>query len=354
MTRSMARTKQAAYHPDPAKATKREKAESLKAEAEAKAVTPKKAIKKEGKAGGKKADKTGPKAPTKAAPEVRGVGHVERSAQREKARRALEESFANADRRAEARAALEERRADATVGDKVPFEGAWASEARLAQTAREARVPLVDSRVWGGTPEGSPPPGHEPVLDTVEYYKAQEGAKGAKGEKGKGKESVPLDERYPSIYVGEEEDEEEKDDEAICVRCGGTGGDEQSKSSGEGGGQVREGRVVGRKLALREFRLRMRVVTQPEEKWRFVRWVGTVVGVGCGFDGELVCVQVDGEVYRNELASGVFENRVGRLVVPCRSTEGRNGVFSMETYWLAEELREVTGDTGIGSVLVTG
>lgn len=416
----MARTKQTAHGPDPAKATGLEKTEALKAEAEAEATAvkptikkaPRKALAKKKKKTARKAPaKEAPKAPTKNAPEVRGVGRAERSAEREKARRALEESFANAERRAEARRALglDKGKGEATETDKARAEAeqfaldvahglvsrnnakkprhALESE-KLAKEEEEALMSelytvgegdktfiealmckgsegdgarevltklimgpwdqILGRGVRNGTPEGSPPPGQKPVADPAEYYQAQEQAKG----EGKGKEPV-MQSRCAST---EPEDGEEEEDETTCVRCGGTGADEQSKSSGEGGGQVRVGRVVGRKLEMREFRMRMRVVTQPQEKWLNRQWVGSVAGVWCGLDGELVCVQVDGEVYRNELASGVFENRVGRLVVPCRSTEGsgKNGVYSIETYWEAHELREVTGDTGIGSVLVTG
>ena len=368
MTRSMARTKQAAYSPDPAKATGLEKTEALKAEAEATAVkptikkAPRKALAKKKKKTAREAPaKEAPKAPTKTAPEVRGVGRAERSAEREKARRALEESFANAERRAEARQALglDKGKGEATESEKSAKEEEEALMAELWKVgegdmtfgealmckgsegdgAREVLTKLImgpwdqilGSGVRNGTPEGSPPP--------------------PKPEQGKGKGKEPVEQTRCAST--EPEDGEEEEDETTCVRCGGTGADEQSKSSGEGGGQVRVGRVVGKELQMREFRMRMRVVTQAQEKWLNRQWVGSVAGVWCGLDGELVCVQVDGEVYRNELASGVFENRVGRLVVPCRSTEGsgKNGVYSIETYWEAHELREVTGDTGIGSVL---
>jgi hypothetical protein len=385
----MARTKHTVRRPDPAGATALEKAEALKAKAKAvaKALAPKKEIKKPAKklakkpaktptkAAGKKAAKAAHKTPTKANKEVcecgrderdgdramvqrwleGSSGRAERCAEREKARRSLEESFANADRRAEARRALglEKGEGEAQVAEDISFQDALVAGGRVGDEALDVFVKLITSAydetleafgVGGrrpGTPEGSPPPEPEPVTDTVEYYKAQEQ---------KGKEAV-VHERYPST---------EPEDMAVVVAGESAAGESAAggggQSSGEGGGQVRVGRVVGRKLRLAEFRPPMRVVTQPEAAWRFTRWVGTVVDVGCGLDGQLVCVQVDGELYENELASGVVENRVGRLVVPCRSTEGtgKNGMFSIETYWEAHELREVTGDTGVGSVLVGG
>lgn len=411
MTRSMARTKHTEHRANPAGAT----TEVLKAKAKAvaKALAPKKETKKEAKehtkAAGKKASKAIPEAQTKVAPEVRGLGRAERCAQREKARRSLEKvglqfekEVADArDGSAEVRTdlGLDKGKGEAKETDKFRVEASqfasdvvrglmWRKEAKKARQALESEksakgeggakaaeaeekaegemsfmdaliLPgsagdgarqvltklvmapwdsIVGCGVRNGTPEGSPAPEQQAVPDTAEYYKAQE--------QKKGKEAA-LHESYPST-----EPEVEEEEDAVVAGESGEGG--AGKSSGECGGHVRVGRVVARELRLAEYVLGMRVVTRGEARWRFMRWVGTVVGVRCGLDGQEVCVQVDGELYENELASGVFEKKVGRLVVPCRSTEGtgRDGTFSMETYWKAHELREVTGDTGVGSVLV--